>query len=276
MSCTIVAEIGTNHNGSLETALEMLCLATEAGADVIKFQKRTLPDAVPPAQRDRPKQTPWGRMSYLEYRRRLEFGTSEFDRIDEACRRRDVLWTASAWDARAERFLRKWALPFIKIPSAKLTDEGLVRSAAESGHPIVLSTGMSTVAEIDRAVAVIGRVDLSKLTLLHCTSCYPCEPADCRLPVMRTLSDRYGVPVGYSGHERGLQISLAAAALGAVMIERHFTLDRTAWGSDQAASLEPDGFRRLVRDVRAIEAALACVDKDLLPCERKAREKLRG
>lgn len=273
LRCTLVAEIGINHNGSLDDALEMVCLAHEAGADVVKFQRRTLPDCVPPAERDKLRQTPWGRISYLAYRQHVELAGFSYEAIDAAVQRRGLRWTASAWDAEAVTFLEKWDLPFLKIPSARLTDAKLLRAARKSGRPVVLSTGMSTLEEIDLAVGRLGGVPL---TLLACTSAYPCLPADCRLKAMGTLVRRYGVPVGYSGHELGTAVSLAAAALGAAMIERHFTSDRRRWGSDQAASLEPAEFRRLVDGVRQIEAAMQSHVIEVLDCEREPRARLRG
>ena len=270
---TIVAEIGINHNGDLGDAREMIALAAKAGVDYVKFQKRTMPEAVPPEQRDIPKDTPWGRMSYLAYRKHLEFGEHEYRSIDACCAGWGVGWTASVWDAEALYFLRQFPTSYVKIPSAKLTDVLLLADAARSDKQIVLSTGMSTLEEIDQAVEVLGK---DRLTLLHCVSAYPCEPAVANLRTMDTLRRRYDVPVGYSGHETGTTVSLAAAALGASMIERHFTLDRHNWGTDQAASMESGELKRLADDVRIIEQALGDGEKTVLECEAEARRRLRG
>jgi len=269
----IVAEIGINHNGCIDAAREMIVCASEVGADYVKFQKRTLPECVPPEQREQLRDTPWGRMTYLDYRRRVEFGEREYAEIDRVCTLRGIGWAASAWDVGAVEFLAARRLAYLKIPSAKLTDRPLLEAAARAPLPVVLSTGMSTAAEIDAAVGTLGT---HGLTLLVCTSCYPCPAGELHLARMDTLRARYKCPVGYSGHEQGWLPSLAAVALGAVQIERHFTLDRRAWGSDQAASLEPGELRQLVGGVRTIKAALGRAELGPRPCEQAARERLRG
>ncbi len=202
----------------------------------MKFQKRTPEICVPADQRDLPRDTPWGRMTYLDYRRRVEFGTAEYTELARHCARCGIAWFASPWDVPSVRFLERFDVIAHKIASACLTDHDLLAAVRDTGRPVLLSTGMSTLSEIDRAVEILGDQNLIHM---HTTSTYPLPPAEANLLTIGTLARRYGVPVGYSGHEPGLQISLAAVALGAVAVERHLTLDRALWGSDQSASLNP-------------------------------------
>ncbi|WP_229788248.1 N-acetylneuraminate synthase family protein [Thermopolyspora flexuosa] len=268
----VVGEIGINHNGDLDIARRLIDVAVEAGCQAVKFQKRTPEICVPPDQRDRIRQTPWGEMTYLEYRRRVEFGMEEYRRIAAYCAERGIDWFASPWDVPSVEFLERLDVIAHKVASASVTDHELLRAVAATGKPVILSTGMSTLEEIDRAVEILGT---SRLVILHATSTYPLPPEEANLRTIITLRERYGVPVGYSGHERGLQISLAAVTLGAVMLERHITLDRTMWGSDQAASLEPAGLAHLVRDVRIIETALGDGVKRIYPGELAPKARLR-
>ena len=249
----LVAEIGLNHNGSVDLAKRLIDVAVLSGCDAVKFQKRTPELAVPPEMRNVMRETPWGIMTYLDYRHRVEFGKSEYETIDAYCRERSVPWFASPWDEPSVDFLEKFDVPCIKIPSAALTDHELVRHAAKTGRPIVLSTGMSTIEQIGATVKLL---DGRKLVLLHTTSTYPCSPAELNLRAIQTLKETFGLPTGYSGHEVGLQTTYAAVVLGACFIERHITLDRAMWGSDHAASVEPQGLMRLVRDIRTIESSL--------------------
>ncbi len=269
----IVAEIGINHNGDVDLALRLIDAAAAAGCNAVKFQKRTPELCVPANQQDRPRDTPWGVMSYLDYRRRLEFGHEEYDMIAARCSERGLLWFGSGWDVPSIDFLMRFDPPCIKIPSALLTHDAVLAHARTRGVPVVLSTGMSTMEQIRRAMAQLAD---TPVLLLHSTSAYPCPSAEINLRVMATLRDAFGVPVGYSGHETGLQISLAAATLGACMIERHLTLDRAMWGSDQAASVEPQGMTRLVRDIRVIEEALGDGVKRVYDSESAALRRLRG
>ncbi|OXM74243.1 MULTISPECIES: N-acetylneuraminate synthase family protein [Amycolatopsis] len=267
-----VAEIGINHNGDVDIAKRLIEIAARVGADAVKFQKRTPEIATPPDMRDTRRETPWGEMTYLDYRHRVEFGLDEYQEIDRYCAEQGIAWFASPWDVPSVDFLEKFDVVCHKVASASVTDRELLTALRDTGRPVILSTGMSTMAEIDAAVELLGT---DRLVLLHATSTYPCPPEEANLRTIHTLAERFGVPVGYSGHERGLQVSIAAVALGACVVERHVTLDRTMWGSDQAASLEPDGLRRLVRDIRAVETALGDGVKRVFPGEEAPRRRLR-
>ncbi|UOQ88374.1 N-acetylneuraminate synthase family protein [Agromyces endophyticus] len=269
----VIGEIGLNHNGDVEIAKRLIDVAVEAGAQAVKFQKRTPEIATPEHMRDVPRETPWGTMTYLEYRHRVEFGESEYLEIASYAMRSGLDWFASPWDVPSVAFLERLDVVAHKVASASLTDLELLAAIAATGKPVICSTGMSTLDEIDRAVEVLGT---ERLVLMHATSSYPMPPEEANLRTIEELRRRYpGVPVGYSGHERGLQISLAAVALGAVAVERHITLDRAMWGSDQAASLEPAGFEHLVRDIRVIGDAMGDGVKRVFPGEEAPRAKLR-
>lgn len=269
----VTAEIGLNHNGEVSTALALIDVALDAGADAVKFQKRTPRICTPRDQWDVERETPWGRMTYIDYRERIEFGADEYRIIDEYCRDKGIHWFASPWDTPSVEFLNGFDVPAHKIASASLTDDELLRSVRASGKTVILSTGMSTPAQIRHAVEVLGS---SNVLLCHATSTYPAANDELNLRMINTLMAEYpNVPIGYSGHERGLQTTVAAAALGACFLERHITLDRTMWGSDQAASLEPAGLSRLVRDVRVIEEALGDGVKRVYEGEYTAMRKLR-
>jgi N-acetylneuraminate synthase len=269
----LIAEIGLNHNGDVDIAKRLIDVAAKAGADAVTFQKRTPEISTPEHMRDVPRETPWGTMSYLDYRRRVEFGRDEYIAIGDHATMLGLDWFASPWDVPSVGFLEDLNVVAHKVASASLTDTELLVALRETGKPIILSTGMSTIEQIDRALATLGT---DRVVLMHATSTYPLEPEEANLRAIATLRDRYpGVPVGYSGHERGLQISLAAVAIGAVAVERHITLDRTMWGSDHAASLEPTGLEHLVRDIRVIEAALGDGVKRVFDSERAPMAKLR-
>lgn len=269
----VIAEIGLNHNGDVDLAKRLIDVAADAGADAVKFQKRTPEIATPEHMRDVPRETPWGTMTYLDYRRRVEFDRAQYIEISDHALLRGLEWFASPWDVPSVAFLEELGVAAHKVASASLTDHALLRALADTGKPVILSTGMSTMAEIDAAVSVLGT---DRLVLMHATSTYPMEPEEANLRMIPALRERFpGVPVGYSGHERGLQISLAAVALGAVAVERHITLDRTMWGSDHAASLEPIGLTHLVRDIRVIESALGDGVKRVYPGELAPMAKLR-
>ncbi|KRC60689.1 N-acetylneuraminate synthase [Agromyces sp. Root81] len=269
----VIGEIGLNHNGDVEIAKRLIDVAVEAGAQAVKFQKRTPEIATPEHMRDVPRETPWGTMSYLDYRRRVEFGEAEYLEIASYAMRAGIDWFASPWDVPSVEFLEELDVVAHKVASASVTDLALLDAIARTGKPVILSTGMSTLEEIDRAVEVLGT---ERLVMLHATSSYPMPPEEANLRTIGTLRSRYlGVPIGYSGHERGLQISLAAVTLGAVAVERHITLDRAMWGSDQAASLEPTGFEHLVRDIRVIGEAMGDGVKRVFPGEEAPRAKLR-
>jgi N-acetylneuraminate synthase len=268
----IVAEIGINHNGDLETAKRMIDASMLAGVDAVKFQKRTPELCVPPDQQGKMRETPWGYVSYLEYRHKVEFGEEAYRAIDAYCRERRLTWFVSVWDEPSVDFMRPFEPVCYKIPSASLTDHGLLRRAHDTGRPVVLSTGMSTMQQIESAVQVLGT---ENLIINHATSTYPCEPRELNLRAISTLRERFPCPIGYSGHEVGLIPTVAAVTLGACMVERHITLDRAMWGSDQAASIEPGGFQRLVKYLRVTELALGDGVKRVYDSEQASLHKLR-
>jgi N-acetylneuraminate synthase len=268
----IIAEIGINHNGDLELAKKMIDAAVHAGVDAVKFQKRTPEVSTPPGQQKQMRETPWGYISYLDYRYRVEFGEAEYREIDRYCQKKGIPWLASVWDEPSVDFLEKFRPPAYKVPSASLTDHNLLRHVHKTGKPVVISTGMSTMEQIKAAVDVIGT---DNLVIMHCTSTYPCEPEELNLRMIPTLRELFPCPIGYSGHEVGLVPSAVAVALGACMVERHITLDRAMWGSDQAASVEPGGFERLVKYIRVSEASLGDGVKRVYDSEQPSLKKLR-
>ena len=268
----VIAEIGINHNGDLDVAKSLIDVAAVCGCDAVKFQKRTPELCVPEELKATLRETPWGIITYLDYRNRVEFGSAEYREIDAYCTEKDMAWSASPWDVPSVEFLCSFEVPFLKVPSAALTNDELLMACRDSGKPVVLSTGMSTMEEIRHAYSLL---DPQNTIVLHCTSSYPAAPADANLHMMATLRRELSCPVGYSGHETGLQVTLAAVALGACVVERHITLDRAMWGSDQAASLEPVGLTRLLRDIRVIEAALGDGQKRVTDDELIMRKRLR-
>ncbi len=269
----VIAEIGINHNGSLETAKRMIDGALFAGCDAVKFQKRTPELCVPRDQWHLERDTPWGRMTYIEYRHKMEFTAEQFAEIDRYCRERGMDWFASCWDEESVDVVAQFDPPLYKSASASLTDHTLLRKMVETGKPLMISTGMSTMNEIEGTVALLGQ---EKLLIAHSTSAYPCKVEELNLRMIQTLKQEYPeVPIGYSGHEVGLATTWAAVALGACFVERHITLDRAMWGSDQAASVEIMGMHRLVRSLRDIEQALGDGVKQVYDSEASALEKLR-
>jgi len=269
----VIAEIGLNHNGDLDLAKAMIDVAADAGAQAVKFQKRTPAVSTPEHMKSVPRETPWGTMTYLEYRYRVEFDREQYVEIGDYATLRGLDWFASPWDEPAVDFLEDLNVVAHKVASASVTDLPMLRALAATGKPVILSTGMSTLEQVDAAVEVLGT---GNLVILHATSTYPLPPAEANLRTIATLQARYpGVPIGYSGHEDGLQISLAAVALGATMIERHLTLDRGMWGSDHSASLEPAAFTALVADIRILEEALGDGVKRVFPGELAPMAKLR-
>jgi len=270
--CYVIAEIGINHNGELENAKKLIDVAAEAGCQAVKFQKRTPDISTPENQKNVQRETPWGVMTYLEYKHRIEFGDAEYKEIADYSAKKGLDWFASPWDVPSVEFLEDHGVTVHKVASASITDIPLLEALRDTGKPIILSTGMSTMDEIDKAVEVVGT---DKLVLMHATSTYPLDPKEANLLMINTLRERFGVPVGYSGHETGLQVSLAAVALGADALERHITLDRAMWGTDHGASLEPTGLSRLIRDVRVIEEALGDGVKRVYESEEGPRAKLR-
>ena len=268
----IVAEIGVNHNGSMEIAKKLIHEAQRNGVDAVKFQKRTPEICVPRDQWDKMRETPWGYISYIEYRRKMEFQQEEYAEIDRYCKELGIPWFASVWDETSVEFLEAFNPICYKVPSASLTDHALLRCLRDTGRPVILSTGMSTMEQIRESVKLL---DMDKLVICHATSTYPCDPSELNLTVIETLRNEFPCPIGYSGHEVGLITSVVAVALGACMVERHITLDRAMWGSDQAASVEPQGFERPVKYVRVTEKSLGDGVKKVYDSEIPSLQRLR-
>lgn len=269
----VIAEIGINHNGDMEIAKKLIDAAVLAGCDAVKFQKRTPDLCVPPEQRNIMRETPWGCIPYIEYKKRIEFGPEDYKEIDRYCNAKGIAWFASCWDEPSVDFIEHFDPVCYKIASASLTDDALLKHINDLGRPMILSTGMSTTDEINHAVSLL---DKDRLLISHTTSTYPCKPEELNLKMIQTLKADFDCPIGYSGHEVGLQTTLAAVVLGACFIERHITLDRAMWGSDHAASVEPGGLMRLVRDIRIFEASLGNGIKKVYDTEIPIRKKLRG
>ena len=268
----IIAEVGINHNGDLEVVKRLIDASVDAGVDAVKFQKRTPELCVPDDQKENMRETPWGYITYLDYRNRVEFGQEEYSEIDRYCREKGIHWFASVWDKPSVDFLEAFSPICYKIPSASLTDHDLLKHARETGRPVILSTGMSTMDEIKAAVDVLGQ---DGLIITHATSTYPCSPDELNLKMIHSLQKEFSCPIGYSGHEVGLIPTVTAVALGACLVERHITLDRAMWGSDQAASVEPAGFERLVKYIRVTEESLGDGVKRVYESEQPSRQKLR-
>ena len=269
----VIAEIGINHNGDIGIAKQMIDAAVHSGADAVKFQKRTPDVATPPDQQKQMRETPWGYITYLDYRYKVEFNEDQYCEIDKHCKEKGIAWLVSVWDEPSVDFMEKFDTPAYKIPSASLTDAKLIRKARATGKPLILSSGMSTMEQIRKGVDVAGEGDL---VLMHCTSTYPCEPEELNLKMVESLRREFpNIPIGYSGHEVGLVPSAVAIALGACMVERHLTLDRAMWGSDQAASVEPGGFERLVKYIRVTEASLGDGVKKVYDSEKNSLKRLR-
>jgi len=269
----VVAEIGINHNGDIKIAKAMIDAAVHAGVDAVKFQKRTPEICTPPEQQKQMRETPWGYITYLDYRYKVEFNEEQYREIDRHCKEKGIDWFVSVWDEQSVDFMESFDTPVYKIPSASLTDHGLLRRVRATSRPIILSTGMSTMDQIQKSVGVAGT---ENLVITHATSTYPCEPEELNLKMIETLRGEFpDVPIGYSGHEVGLVPSTIAVALGACMVERHLTLDRAMWGSEQAASVETGGFERLVKYIRVTEAALGNGVKKVYDSEMGSLQRLR-
>ena len=273
MSAFIIAEIGINHNGDLKITKKLIDGAVAAGCDAVKFQKRTIEDVYDVADLDRPRESPWGTTN-RQQKEGLEFGKKEYDEIDSYCKKKGIEWFASAWDVKSQKFLQQYNLKYNKIASAMLTHTELLEEVAREGRHTFISTGMSTLKEIDTAVSVFLKNDCS-FELMHCNSSYPMPVKDANLRVMNTLKQKYGCDIGYSGHETGIIVCCAAVALGATSIERHITLDRAMYGSDQAASMELTGLKKLVEYIRDIESALGSSEKTVTEQEEQIKKKLR-
>jgi N-acetylneuraminate synthase len=268
----IVAEIGINHNGSMDIVKKLIDVAAHCGVNAVKFQKRTPELCVPPDQRNHMRETPWGYITYMDYRYKVEFGPEQYQEIDRYCKDRGIDWFASVWDEPSVDIIERFDPICYKVPSASLTDHNLLDYIRKTGRPVILSTGMSTLQEIQAAVSVL---DLDNLIIAHATSTYPCEPKELNLQMIQTLRNIFPCPIGYSGHEVGLVPSVVAVSLGACLVERHITLDRAMWGSDQAASVEPQGVERLVKYIRVAEESLGDGVKQVYESEMSSLKKLR-
>ncbi len=272
-SVYVIAEIGINHNGSVKIAKELIEGAKQAGCDAVKFQKRTPELCVPKDQWSIERDTPWGRMSYIDYRHRMELSFDDYNEINDYCKKKDIDWFASCWDENSVDFIEQFNTPLLKVASASLTDHNLLRRKKSTGKPLIISTGMSTLEEIESAVEITGT---ENILIAHSTSAYPCKLEELNLKVIQTLKEKFPeVPIGYSGHETGLAPTWAAVAMGACFVERHITLDRAMWGTDQAASVEVVGFHRLVENIRDIEKSIGDGVKRIYESEMGSRKKLR-
>jgi N-acetylneuraminate synthase len=268
----VVAEVGINHNGSLKNALALIDIAAAAGCDAVKFQKRSPDHCVPAVHRSVNRDTPWGTMTYLEYRHRIELGSQDYDIINSHCQKRGLAWFASCWDKSSVDFIKSYGPDCYKIASACLTDDEILTYTRSQGKPVILSTGMSTMGEIRKAVS---HFDPKNLLIVHTTSNYTGKAEELNLSMIHTLKNEFGGVIGYSGHEDGIAPTIAAVAMGACYVERHITLDRCMWGSDQAISLEPDALVRLVKDIRLVEKAIGDGIKRVYDSEKTTLAKLR-
>jgi N-acetylneuraminate synthase len=271
----IIAEIGINHNGNLEIAKKLIDIAVLSGCDAVKFQKRNPDVCVPDHQKNIMRDTPWGTMTYLEYKYKVEFGKIEYDEIDRYCKEKNIAWSASPWDSDSLEFLNQYDLPFIKLPSAMLTNDELVKACSKSNKKLIVSTGMSTEEEITHAIDIIKEYT-KDFAILHCNSTYPAPLNELNLLTIKTLKDKYNCEVGYSGHEFRIGTTVASIYLGATIIERHITLDRTMWGTDHLSSVEPQGLIKLVKGIRELEEAYGDGIIQVTESEKIIRNKLRG
>lgn len=268
-----IAEIGINHNGNVQNAIKLIESAKLAGCDAVKFQKRTPEICTPKSSWNIMRDTPWGKMRYIDYKKKIEFGKKEYDLIDKFCKKINILWTASCWDAQSVKFIEKYKTKFHKVPSACITDLSLLKELKKTKKPIIISTGMSTEKQIKKAIKFLSQKNLS---ILHCNSSYPAQNHQLNLKYISKLQSMFkNSVIGYSGHEMNLASSVAAVVLGAKIIERHITLDKSLWGTDQQASIEPLGFARLIKDVRTVEKSLGKPIKIVYPEEKSIMLKLR-
>lgn len=272
----LIAEIGINHNGDMQIAKKLIDATFATGWDCAKFQKRTPEICIPDNQKNILRQTPWGEMTYLEYKEKIEFQKKEYDYINSYCNKKPLDWSASVWDIPSLEFLLNYDIPFIKIPSAKISELELIKECAQTGKPIFVSTGMSTLKEIDDAVEILNKYSNDNYVLFHTNSTYPSKLNELNLQMIKTLKDRYDCVVGYSGHEYELEPTVIAPVFGASIIERHVTLDHNMWGTDHSASLEVRGMDMLEKRIRAIKTIVGDGIKTISCGEEKIREKLRG
>ena len=270
----IIAEIGLNHNGDIDIAKKLIDISAAAGCDAVKFQKRNPDICVPEHQKSVMRDTPWGKMTYLEYKYKVEFNKEQYDEIDFYCKSKGISWSASPWDLDSLDFLNQYDVPFIKLPSAMITDTELLKAACKTGKRIIISTGMSSESEVDNACSIL-KSNSKDFAVLHCNSTYPAPIEELNLSCIKTLKEKYNCEVGYSGHEFRLGTSVAAVYLGASIIERHVTLDRTMWGSDHMASVEPQGLFKLVSGIRELEKSYGDGVISVSESEKPVRDKLR-
>ena len=270
----IISEIGINHNGDIDVAKKLIDISAAAGCDAVKFQKRNPDVCVPEHQKSVIRETPWGQMTYLDYKYKVEFNKEQYDEIDRYCKEKGISWSASPWDLDSLEFLDQYDIPFIKIASASITDKELLIKTCQTGKKVIISTGMSSEEEIDQAVSILKEY-AKDYAVLHCNSSYPAPIEELNLSCVKTLKDKYDCQVGYSGHEFRLGTTVAAVYLGASIIERHVTLDRTMWGSDHMASVEPQGLFKLVSGIRELEKSFGNGEISVTETEAKVREKLR-
>jgi len=270
----LIAEIGINHNGDLQIAKKLIDAAFACSWDCVKFQKRFPDICVPESIKYEKRDTPWGRLTYLEYRKKMEFGKEEYDYINNYCKEKPIDWTASVWDLESLEFIMQYPVPFIKIPSALITDLTLVKEAAKTGKPVYLSTGMSTMDEVIQAVEILEKY-AKKYILLHTNSSYPSPYNEINLKIIRTLQGYFGCEVGYSGHEEGLEPTVAAVVYGATVIERHITIDHNLWGSGHKASLEPHAMFMLKNRIKDVCEALGNGVKTVTKSELEIKRRLR-
>ena len=276
MKTYIIAEIGINHNGDINVAKQLIDVAKDCGCDAVKFQKRNPDKAIPESEKGVVKETPWGLLPRIEYKKKLEFGADEFDQINSHCEEVDIKWSASPWDEDSIAFLLNYDLPWVKVASAIFGNRRLCKLIADGWGNIIASTGMSEEDDVRAGYAVLRNGGENKVSLLHCVGSYPAPPSELNLRVIQWLADTFVCPVGYSGHEVGLWPSLVAVGMGATIIERHITLDRAMWGTDQSASVEPQGLKKLVGCIRDAEVYLGDGHKVITPSELPHIKKLRG
>ena len=274
MSIFIIAEIGINHNGDIKICKQLIDLASMAGCDAVKFQKKSPRDSVPRHVWDTPKDTPWGKMTYIEYKERMEFNKKQYKEIIKFCKKLKIDWSASCWDLKSVDFMEDLNIPYYKVASASITDLKLLKRIKKTKKPVIISTGMSTLKQINNAVKILGSKNLG---ILHCNSSYPAKNEELNLNFITKLKKKFPKSIiGYSGHEKGLSPTIAASVLGAKIIERHITLDKAMWGTDQLASIESMGFARIIRDTRVIETALGIAKKIVFKSEYEVMKKLRA
>jgi len=271
----LIAEIGINHNGDLQIAKKLIDAAFACSWDCVKFQKRNPDVCVPENQKNIKRETPWGEMTYLEYRHKIEFSKKEYDYIDAYCKEKPIDWTLSTWDKDSLEFSLQYRLPFLKVPSAHLMNSVLLEKMARTGLPVVLSTGMSTLDELDQAVSVLKKY-ASQYVLMHCNSSYPAKIEELNLKMIPLLKNRYKCVVGYSGHEYGLDSTTVAVVLGAQVIERHVTLNHEMWGTDQSSSVEVQGMDKLHKQIMSVSKILGDGVKKISDSEQPVRARLRG